>query len=61
MTVGKFEVYTDKSGHWRFRLKAVNGQIVATGQGYSSRATCIKGIESVKANAPSAEIIDVEE
>ncbi len=54
----KFELYTDKAGEFRFRLKAANGQIVATGEGYKSHANCMNGIESVKKNAPDAEIVE---
>lgn len=48
----KFEVYQDKAGEYRFRLKAGNGEIIMTGEGYSSKAACMNGIESVKKNAP---------
>ena len=54
----KFEVYNDKAGEFRFRLKAGNGQIIATGEGYTTRANCINGIESVKKNAPDAEVVE---
>lgn len=54
----KFEVYKDKAGEFRFRLKAGNGQIIATGEGYTTRANCINGIESVKKNAPDAEVVE---
>ncbi len=47
----KFEVYQDKSGEYRFRLKAGNGEIIMTGEGYSSKSACMNGIESVKKNA----------
>lgn len=53
----KFEVYADKAGEFRFRLKAKNGQIIATGEGYKAKAGCINGIESIKKNAPDAEIV----
>ena len=53
----KFEVYADKKGEFRFRLKATNGQIIATGEGYKAKASCLNGIESVKKNAPDAEIV----
>lgn len=49
----KFEVYTDKAGEIRFRLKAVNGQIIAVSEGYKAKASCLNGIESVKKNADS--------
>ena len=54
----KFEVYTDKAGEFRFRLKATNGQVIATGEGYKAKASCLNGIESVKNNAPDAEIVE---
>ncbi len=53
----KFEVYQDKAGEYRFRLKATNGQIIATGEGYKAKASCLNGIESVKKNAPDAEVV----
>ena len=46
----KFEVYKDKAGEFRFRLKAKNGQVIATSEGYSSHANCLNGVESVKKN-----------
>lgn len=52
----KFEVYTDKAGEYRFRLKATNGQIIAVGEGYKTKESCLKGIESIKKNAPDAAI-----
>ena len=52
----KYEVYTDKAGEFRFRLKAKNGEIIATSEGYKGKPACLKGIESVKKNAPEAEI-----
>ena len=51
---GKFEVYEDKSGKFRFRLKASNGQVIGTSQVYSSKNACVKGIGSVKVNAQTA-------
>lgn len=56
----KFEVYTDKAGEYRFRLKATNGQVIATSEGYKSKASCLNGIESVKKNAPDAEVVEAE-
>jgi len=57
----KFEWYTDKNGKFRFRLKAANGQIIATGEAYNTRDACLNGIESVKKNAPVAEIQESKE
>ena len=54
----KFEMYQDKAGEYRFRLKATNGQIIAVSEGYAAKASCINGIESVQKNAPDAEIIE---
>ena len=56
----KFEVYADKAGEFRFRLKAGNGQIIATSEGYKSKSGCMNGIESVKKNAPDAEVVEAE-
>ena len=53
----KFEVYKDKRGEFRFRLKAKNGQIIAVSEGYTTMASCDNGIASVKKNAPDAEIV----
>lgn len=53
----KFEVYKDKAGEFRFRLKATNGQIIAVGEGYKALAGCLNGIESIKKNAPDANIV----
>jgi uncharacterized protein len=57
---GKFELWTDKGGDWRFNLKAGNGQVIATSQGYASKASALNGIDSVKTNAPDAEVVEIE-
>ena len=49
---GKFEVYHDKAGEYRFQLKAANGQNILASEGYKAKASCLSGIESVKSNAP---------
>ena len=54
----KFEMYEDKGGEFRFRLKARNGEIIATSEGYKTKASCENGIESVRKNAPEAEIVE---
>ena len=56
----KFEVYVDKAGEFRFRLKARNGEIIAASEGYKAKASCLNGIESVKKNAPDAEVVEEE-
>ena len=55
---GKFEVYRDKAGKFRFRLKAANGQIIGRSETYSSTSAMEGGIESVKKNAPGADVED---
>ena len=57
----KFEVYTDKAGEIRFRLKARNGQIIAMSEGYKAMKSCLNGIDSIRRNAPEAPIVKIEE
>ncbi len=52
----KFEMYVDKAGEFRFRLKAKNGQIIAVSEGYKAKASCQNGVASVKKNAPDAKL-----
>jgi len=52
----KFELYQDKAGEYRFRLKAKNGEVIAVSEGYASKSGCENGIESVKKNAPEAAV-----
>lgn len=56
VTNPKFEVYTDKAGEFRFRLKARNGEIIASSEGYKAKKSCLNGIESVVKNAPEAPV-----
>ena len=53
-----FELYLDKAGQYRFRLKARNGKIIAASEGYTTKAGCENGIESVRANAAESEITE---
>ena len=53
----KFEVYVDKAGEYRFRLKATNGKVLVFSEGYKAMAGCMNGIESVKKNSVDAEIV----
>lgn len=55
---GKFELYKDAAGKFRFRLKASNGQVIATGEAYASKASALNGIESVRNNAGDASLED---
>ena len=52
---GKFEIYKDKSGEFRFRLKASNGQNILASEGYKTKASAKNGVESVMKNALSAD------
>lgn len=56
----KYEIYLDKGGEFRFRLKAKNGEIIAVSEGYKAKASCKNGIESVKKNAPDAPVVKAE-
>ncbi len=56
----KFEVYADKAGEFRFRLKARNGEIIAVGEGYKAKDSCLNGIDSVRRNAPDASVEKLE-
>ena len=58
MTHPKFEMYQDKAGEYRFRLKARNGEIIGVSEGYTTKANCVNGVESVKKNAADAEIVE---
>ena len=53
----KYEIFVDKAGEFRFRLKAKNGQIIATSEGYKTKASANNGIESIKKNAPEAPVV----
>ena len=56
----KYEVYTDKAGEFRFRLKAKNGEIIATSEGYKAKASAMNGIASIGRNAPDAKVEVIE-
>ena len=57
VTNPKFEVYKDKAGEFRYRLKARNGEIILSGEGYKAKASCLNGIDSIRRNAPDAPIV----
>lgn len=52
----KFQLYLDRSGEYRFRLKAANVQIIAVSEGYRTRSGCLSGLESVRRNALEAAV-----
>jgi len=54
----KFIIYFDKAKKFRFRLLAANGEIIASGEAYESKASCLNGIKSIQKNAPVAPIVD---
>ena len=56
----KYEMYTDKAGEIRFRLKAKNGEIIATSEGYKAKASALNGIASIGKNAPEAKVEKIE-
>ena len=60
VTNPKFEMYTDKAGEFRFRLKARNGEVIAASEGYKAKASCLNGIDSVRRNAPDATVEKLE-
>lgn len=57
LTNPKFQLYRDNAGDYRFRLRARNGEIIATSENYTSHSGCLSGMESVRSNAPEAEIL----
>ena len=54
-----FEVYKDKAGEFRWRLKSPNNEIIASGEGYKDKAGCENGIASIKKTVPTAKIVDL--
>lgn len=57
----KFEIYRDKGDEWRFNLVAPNGEVIASSEGYTSKDSCLKGVESVKRWATEAETVERED
>lgn len=55
---GKFEIYKDNAGEFRFRLKSSNGQTVLTSEGYKAKGSAQNGIRSVQENCASADRFD---
>lgn len=58
---GKFEVYKDKAGEYRFRLKAGNGETILSSEGYSSKGACENGMQSVQKNCDDDNCFDMKE
>lgn len=57
---GTFEIYKDKKGEFRFRLKAGNGEIVATGESYPTKAGAKKGVEAAQRAAAGAKVEELD-
>ena len=57
---GKFELYTDSAGGHRFRLKAGNGEVIASSESYTTRSAAKSGVESVQNNAPGATVVELD-
>ena len=60
LTNPKYEVYKDKAGEFRFRLKARNGEVIAIGEGYKAKSSCLNGIDSIGRHAPDAVLVEEE-
>ena len=54
----KFELYKDKAQQFRFRLKARNGEVIAVGEAYTTKANCKNGINSIMKNVVDAKIVE---
>jgi uncharacterized protein len=58
---GKFEIYKDRGGQFRWRLKAGNGEVVASGESYVSKAGAKHGVQAVQNAAAGAQVVDLTE
>lgn len=56
--MGKFEIKKDRAGEYRFNLKAGNGQVILSSEGYKAKTSCVNGVESVRKNSQSDERYD---
>ena len=56
----KYELYQDKAGEFRFRMKAANGQNIGKSEGYKAKASAKKGIASIGKNAPEAAVVVID-
>ena len=59
--MGKFEIFKDDKGEYRFRLKASNGEIIAQSEGYTRKENAEKGVDAVIKYSASAETVDLTE
>ena len=58
---GKFELYKDKAGEFRFRLKAGNGENILSGEGYKDKSGAENGVASVRKNAADKARFEIKE
>ncbi len=58
MAAARFELFTDRADEWRFRLVAPNNEIIAVGEGYTTKQNCIKGVDAVRRYAPDADVVE---
>ena len=56
----KFELYRDDAGEWRWRLKAANGETIASGEGYHNRGDCIHAIELIRDGAAASDLVEAD-
>ena len=56
--MARFEIYQDESGEYRWRFRADNNEVVASGEGYRSREACEQAVQLIKDQAPQAEMTD---
>lgn len=56
---GKIEIFKGLNDQFYFRVKATNGEIIAVSEGYTTKQNCFKGIESLRYNMPTSEIVDL--
>ncbi|MBQ9310237.1 MAG: YegP family protein [Bacteroidales bacterium] len=57
--MGKFVITVRKNGEFQFNLKATNGQVILTSEGYVKKESCLNGIESVRKNSQIPERFEV--
>ncbi|MCW5899299.1 MAG: YegP family protein [Flavobacteriales bacterium] len=58
MATGRFEVFVDRAGEFRFNLLASNGQVILSSEGYTRKASCLNGIESVRRHSAEDRFFD---
>ncbi len=54
----KFTISKDKRGEFRFRIVATNGNVLASSEGYSAKASALSAVERIRSDAAGAEVVD---